>query len=281
MDETQVAPAATPPVAPVPTPPADAVAGEPSAAPVQSETQQEPQQKPDETVEAFRKRMNQHYYELRQARRAAEQAATEAQRIAAERDQAKRELDDFRRRSGLPRPEQFQDLGQYQQAVEAYYENDRQTREQIERQAAQAAQAAMVDAQINGAIEQRFAEGTQRFPDYREVVGNQALPPLRGMNPPLFAAILKHPRSVEISYYLGKNPGEAYRLAGLDPLSSLTELGALVGKLPNQERRQASTAPAPPAEVGSGERAAKDPSRMTDREFAEWRRKQIQARGGR
>jgi hypothetical protein len=102
------------------------------------------------------------------------------------------------------------------------------------------------------------------------------------MNPPLFAAILKHPRSVEISYYLGKNPGEAYRLAGLDPLSSLTELGTLVGKLPNQERRQASTAPAPPAEVGGNERSApKDPSRMSDREFAEWRRKQIQARGGR
>jgi hypothetical protein len=89
-----------------------------------------------------------------------------------------------------------------------------------------------------------------------------------------------------IAYYLGKNPDVASRINGLPENLAAVELGRLDQKLAI-EREQAkakpvSKAPPPPPKIDATEPAvSKDPSQMTDKEYAKWRKNQIAQRGSR
>lgn len=96
----------------------------------------------------------------------------------------------------------------------------------------------------------------------------------------LIVAMDEGPR---IAYYLGKNPETAARINSLPPNLAALELGRLDERLAN-ERKQAtakpvSKAPPPPPTIEATEPAvSKDPSEMTDAEFAKWRKRQIAQR---
>jgi hypothetical protein len=80
-----------------------------------------------------------------------------------------------------------------------------------------------------------------------------------------------------IAYYLGKNPEVAARINALPDNLAAVELGRIDAKLAF-EREQAkakpvSKAPPPPPKIDATEPAVeKDPSQMTDKEFAKWRK---------
>lgn len=86
-----------------------------------------------------------------------------------------------------------------------------------------------------------------------------------------------------IAYYLGKHPETAAQLSALSPLEAAKELGRIETRLA-YEREQAkakpvSKAPPPPPTIEATEPAvSKDPSEMTDAEFAKWRKRQIAQR---
>lgn len=86
-----------------------------------------------------------------------------------------------------------------------------------------------------------------------------------------------------IAYYLGKNPDAAARLNSLPDNLAAIELGRIDQKLAF-EREQAkakpvSKAPPPPPKIDATEPAVdKDPSQMSDAEFAKWRKRQIAQR---
>jgi hypothetical protein len=86
-----------------------------------------------------------------------------------------------------------------------------------------------------------------------------------------------------VAYFLGKNPETAARLSSLPPLEAAKELGRIETRLA-YEREQAkakpvSKAPPPPPKIDATEPAVeKDPSQMSDKEFAKWRRNQIAQR---
>jgi hypothetical protein len=96
----------------------------------------------------------------------------------------------------------------------------------------------------------------------------------------LIVAMDEGPR---IAYYLGKNPETAARINSLPPHLAAVELGRLDQRLAF-EREQAkakpvSKAPPPPPKIDATEPAVdKDPSQMTDSEFAKWRKRQIAQR---
>lgn len=89
-----------------------------------------------------------------------------------------------------------------------------------------------------------------------------------------------------IAYYLGKNPETAARINSLPPNLAAVELGRIDARLAI-EREQAkakpvSKAPPPPPTIEATEPAvSKDPSEMSDAEFAKWRKRQIAQRGNR
>lgn len=89
-----------------------------------------------------------------------------------------------------------------------------------------------------------------------------------------------------VAYYLGKNPDVAARINSLPDNLAAVELGRIDARLAI-EREQAkakpvSKAPPPPPKIDATEPAVdKDPSQMSDVEFAKWRKRQIAQRGSR
>lgn len=107
-------------------------------------------------------------------------------------------------------------------------------------------------------VEQTWTERQQTFakdkPDYDQVVHDH-LP----ISPPMAEAIKTSELGPEIAYHLGKNPDEARRIAGLNPLAAIREIGRLEARLDTKAAppKPASDAPPPPPQVrGQGGRYA-------------------------
>lgn len=125
--------------------------------------------------------------------------------------------------------------------------------------------------------ESSFAKNVE---DYHEVAHNAALPITAAMA----EVIAESEEGPALAYYLGKNLDKADEIARLSPLVAARELGRLEMKLVSErEKAQApkvSKAPPPaPKLEGSGDSALeKEPSQMTDTEYAKWRKRQIAQR---
>ena len=222
----------------------------------ESEAQSETTEKKS-PVDPVQKRINQLTWKVHEAERRANAAALAQQETMQRASQAEQQLREIHRRLSMPTPEQFNlDPRQYQAAVEAHYQQTLNQRQAELEQQARQQQAAVAQQQVEQAVNARIVEASQRFPDYQEVVSNPSLPPLPQVNPQLFAALMQHPQMPELTYYLGKNPAEAHRIAALPPGHALVELGRVASTLP----KQSSNAPAPPRTVGGNTRADAGPS---------------------
>ena len=77
-------------------------------------------------------------------------------------------------------------------------------------------------------------------------------------------------------YYLGKNPDVSSRLAQMEPLSMARELGRIEATKLSKQSAPPTKAPAPvPKIAATSNKVSVDPSKMTDSQFAKWRRAQI------
>lgn len=84
----------------------------------------------------------------------------------------------------------------------------------------------------------------------------------------------------QMTYYLAKNPDIALEIFNLDERSAIRRMAILEETLKSEKakatKKAVSKAPPPPPSIkGSDAGIEKDPAKMTDREFANWRRKQI------
>lgn len=135
--------------------------------------------------------------------------------------------------------------------------------------------------------EQSFKERVDNFkksaPDFDDLV-------LRNRSLPITADMAQVIRESEdgpaVAYYLGKNPGEAARIAQLGTVAAARELGKIEARLAF-EREQASKpvvtpkpavsqAPPPPPKIEAAEpEVEKDPDKMPVDEWLRWRNKQL------
>jgi hypothetical protein len=128
------------------------------------------------------------------------------------------------------------------------------------------------------------AKGSNKHSDYLPVlkdlsseVGDFVLPngaPSRFMEVVLEVSEKPH----ELLYYLGKNPEIASDLADLTPAKLATRLDRIEREMADTSKPKTSSAPKPIEPVKPAGTPMKDPSKMTDREFAAWRRAQIAQR---
>jgi hypothetical protein len=81
-----------------------------------------------------------------------------------------------------------------------------------------------------------------------------------------------------VAYHLGKNHDLAAQIAALDPVSAAIRIGELAASLTRPTPKKTTGAPPPISPVGGRASTSKDPSQMTDAEFAAWRREQIKRR---
>ena len=126
----------------------------------------------------------------------------------------------------------------------------------------------------------RFSEKSIEFsesnPDYFEIVGNTTL----NITPDMTNVLMELENGPAVTYYLGNHPEIAYRIAQKSPVSVAIELGRIENTLGQKAPSPTtSTAPEPPNPISTSRaKVTKDPSDMTDKEFRDYRKKQITAR---
>ena len=120
----------------------------------------------------------------------------------------------------------------------------------------------------------RQVAAIEKYADFEEVVGESDVPISREMG----QAIVESDVGTDIAYYLAQNPDEAKRIASLSPIRQIAEIGKLEDRVSKPAAKALTKAPEPITPTGSRAKADKDPSQMSDKEFAEWRRKQIAKR---
>lgn len=168
----------------------------------------------------------------------------------------------------------------------AQWEAQRMTQSMMAQQGQQAQAAAQHQQQVNiqqqnMLAEQQFVaskiqEGAKVYPDFAKVVGNPELPQLRNVNFPAYQAILESEKGIEVAYYLAKNPLIAHKVALMQPLSAVREIGRIEALFASGKR--VSSAPEPISTVGSNQASGGNPEKMSMDEWVKRREKELRAR---
>ena len=100
--------------------------------------------------------------------------------------------------------------------------------------------------------QQRFTEtamkGAEKYPDWQISMYNAA--PMDQMIPDAFDAALAQENAADVLHFYAKNPGEVYRLSGLDPVQRGIEVYKASQRLSTPTSTKGNPPPAPPP--GSG-----------------------------
>lgn len=98
-----------------------------------------------------------------------------------------------------------------------------------------------------------------------------------GKPTPFLSAVLEFDQPAQLLSHLGSNPDLAAELADLTPTRLVRRLDAIEREMADKAKPKTSQAPKPLDPV-RGQGGSKEPSAMTDREFAAWRKAQIAQR---
>ena len=194
------------------------------------------------------------------------EAVAESNRLKAEIEQLRAQIAP---KQEAPDISQFDTLDDYVEAVAEYKYQHNMLSEQ--------------EKNVERAIEQRVArEWTAKVekvrsvaPDFDAVFNNVASIEFAPM---ALEAVAQHPKGAEIAYMLGKDIGEAYRIAALPPSQQLMAIGEIAARTNVPKPKTVSTAPAPVKPVGSSSGGKKSINEMSDKEYNEFRANQIKQR---
>jgi hypothetical protein len=177
-----------------------------------------------------------------------------------------------------PTPDQFDDYGEYIEALTEWKAEEKVSKALTEREAkaAQAQQAAVRAT----TWEQRQAATRSALPDYDAVVGASDAPVAQHVA----ETLQESEHGPALAYHLAKHPEVLERLNGMSPRQADREIGRLEERLAatanaasgETDTPAVKTTQAPkPASVTSsqGRSVAQDPSRMSPEEYVQWRSK--------
>lgn len=115
---------------------------------------------------------------------------------------------------------------------------------------------------------ERAAPLKQKHADFEQVINSPVF------TPEMRDAIFDSEQGPEVAYFLGKNPAEANRIAGMQPAQMLREIGRLEARFSAPNQRAISSAPSPITPVTGTAGAPKDPEKMSTAEFMAWEKQQ-------
>ena len=169
--------------------------------------------------------------------------------------------------SGPPRREDFETFETYLEA-----KADFQVAKQVSEIGARAERQRQQQeaTQREASWTQRMKEAEAKHEDFADVVFSEDL----AITPVMAEAMKTSEVGQDVVYHLGKNPSEAKRIAGLDPVAQVREIGKIEAQLTNKPARQPSRAPTPIEPVGGGKTGVGDPSVMSQAEYEARRKKE-------
>lgn len=170
-----------------------------------------------------------------------------------------------------PKPEQFKDYESYIKAYTRYEaaEARREIKQQEEYERQQQAQY-----QHEERLRSNIVKTAEKYDDFKDVVGSI---PSQYISLAMRDAIGESDIGGDIAYHLGTNIQEAARIASLTPIGQVKAILDLEAKL-KAPKKVKTDAPEPISPSGNRATVSKSPDQMTDKEFAEWRKKHIKAR---
>ncbi len=125
-------------------------------------------------------------------------------------------------------------------------------------------------AKQNDSFEERAEKVAEKYPDFDAVVKNPSLP----ISDSMAEYIRLSDQGPDVAYHLGKNPGEAARIAQLTPVAAARELARIEGELAAKPKARLSNAPEPITPVGNRGRASTSASPSDDDDIDTWMRKE-------
>lgn len=176
---------------------------------------------------------------------------------------------------GAPTLDQFDNFEDYMSARVAF-EAERvvETRLGKVQQAEAQRKAQEAQSRVLTSWQDKQAAAADKYADFEEVVGESDAPVTQAMS----QAIVESEAGADIAYYLAQHPDEAKRIAQLSPVRQIAEIGKLEAKASAPVVKRPTSTPPPINPIGTKAKAEKDPSQMTDSEFAQWRKRQIAQR---
>jgi len=171
---------------------------------------------------------------------------------------------------GEPKPDQFQDYESYIEAVTDWKVEQKFKGIQAQNEQERQRQA---QTQHEQRLASNIAKTASKYEDFEEVVSNEDLPITFAMRD----AIGESDIGGDIAYHLGTNIHEAGRIARPSPIAQVRAILGLESKL-KAPKKATTDAPEPITPSGSRATVSKSPDQMTDKEFADWRKKHIKAR---
>lgn len=176
---------------------------------------------------------------------------------------------------GEPKLEDFDNFDAYI-AAKAEFIADKKINQTLtereQRQAEERAQAAQQQTVEKWNKQVRTAASS--IPDFEEVIANSDVP----MSKTMANEIMRSDVGPSMAYYLATHPDKAEEIASMERADAIRALTRIEDKLLAQPVARKSNVSPPVEPVGVKAKADKDPSSMTDKEFAEWRKRQIAQR---
>lgn len=171
-----------------------------------------------------------------------------------------------------PRIDNFDDFDKYVAAKAEWIASKKinETLQERERRAAEERVAAAHYKAVDG-WQQRVEQATAELPDFEEVLSSSDVP----MSDFMRDAIIDSDLGPKVAYWLANNPDEAKKIASMSPLATVKAIGRLEERLESQAKapKKPTSAPAPLTPVGGKASVSKDPGKMSDAEYLEWRKK--------
>lgn len=186
----------------------------------------------EDAIETHRKGLETAVVAERRKRQEAEQRAQALEAKIAEYTKTQQPQ---QQQDGPPDPNQFQENPQeyWRQLARFEAREEMKAEKARQEQDAQARKQQEQIASFQTAAQKAVDAGKAEFTDFDAVV-NSGLAPF--MTPVMQQALVFTPNGHKVAYYLGKNPGEAARIAQMDPPSMLMELGELRAKVAAPKR---------------------------------------------
>lgn len=140
----------------------------------------------------------------------------------------------------------------------------------------QAAARLVAERSFNEACNKVYHSGKTEFPDFDAALSNLQL--VGGVSREFLEIVAASDAGAKLIHHLGSDLDEAARIASLPPLQLAREMTKLELRLSQKPAKPVSNAPAPINPIAAATASTKDPSSMTDAEFAKWRKAQIAQR---
>lgn len=171
--------------------------------------------------------------------------------------------------NGVPKIENFDNFDEYVAAKAEYIASKKIQETLSERDNARKAEYEAAERQKTAdSWTKRLASATAELPDFEDVLASSDVP----MSAPMQEAIMESDIGPRLAYYLAQNPEEAIQIAGMSPVAAIRTLGRIEERLTSQKPATPKVAPAPIKPVGGRAAVAKDPGKMSDVEYAKWRK---------